>query len=154
MVGHDGEACPCGSGSVDHLLTHTPETAAVQPTRNHILVLEDNPLIAMDQEAMLRKLSGADILVAASVAEAQALLDTKRVAFALLDVDLAGETSEPVAKRLHADEVPFVFVSGYEGGGGLGGRFAEAPSLVKPLSEGDLRTAMRDLRLLGDATRG
>lgn len=126
----------------------------MQPTLNRILVLEDNSLIAMDQEAMLRKLSGAEILVAASVADAQTLLDSKPMAFALLDVDLAGETSEPIAKRLHADEVPFVFISGYEGGGGLGGRFAEAPSLVKPLSEGDLRNAMRDLRLLGDATRG
>jgi DNA-binding response OmpR family regulator len=125
----------------------------VQPTLNRILVLEDNPLIAMDQEAMLRKLSGADILVAASVGDAQALLDRESVEFALLDVDLAGETSEPVAKRLQADKVPFAFVSGYESGGGLGDLFAEAPSLVKPLSEGDLRNAMRGLRLLGDATR-
>lgn len=126
----------------------------MQSILSRVLVLEDNPLIAMDQEAMLRKLSVEKILLATTVADAETLLDDNQVEFALLDVELGGETSEPIAKRLQASEVPFVFVSGYADGAGLGSAFADAPALVKPLSEGALRDTLRGLGLLDSARHG
>lgn len=107
---------------------------------NTVLVLEDNPLIAMDEEAILRKFEAPDVLVANSVADAELILGNKRIDFALLDIELGDGSSEPIANRLKASSVPFAFVSGYDDAGALGGRFAGIPALLKPLSE----TALRD----------
>ena len=113
-----------------------------------VLVLEDNPLIAMDEEAMLKKFENPNVFVAASVADAETILGGNTVDFALLDVELEGETSEPIASRLLSSKVPFAFVSGYDDAGGLHGQFAGIPSLLKPLSENALRDALRAFGLL------
>lgn len=113
-----------------------------------VLVLEDNPLIAMDEEAMMKKFENPNVFVASSVADAEQILGGNTVDFALLDVELEGETSEAIAARLLSNKVPFAFVSGYDDAGGLQGRFSGVPSLLKPLSENALRDALLALGLL------
>ena len=107
-----------------------------------VLILEDNPLIAMDQESMLRKFENLSVYLANSVADAEQVLGNQRVDFALLDVELQGETSEPIASRLQAADIPFAFVSGYDDAGGMSVRFGDIPALLKPLSETALRDAL------------
>lgn len=77
-----------------------------------ILIVEDDALIAMDLEDIVQAHTGAECVFAATVEQALAHL-SKGVDFALLDVNLrpAGATSQPVAERLMAMGVRFVFVT-------------------------------------------
>lgn len=95
-----------------------------------ILVVEDEPLVAMLIEDLLLELGCTVVGPAATVAQALALADTSPDA-ALLDVNLGAEQSYPVADRLAADGVPFAFVTGY-GRHGLTGPHAERPTIPKP----------------------
>lgn len=59
--------------------------------------------------------------------------------FAMLDINLNGRRSFPVAEVLKSRNVPFVFISGY-GAGGLDGGFADSKVLQKPFRQRDLVT--------------
>lgn len=78
---------------------------------DRILLLEDDTLIAMDLEDELAD-HGYVAVCAAKVSQAEAILTQETPCFAILDMQLNGETSFPVAERLKAKGVPFVFVSG------------------------------------------
>ena len=96
-----------------------------------VLVLEDEPLIAMMMEDWLRELGHEPIGPVGSVSEALVLVESTRLDAALLDVAIAGDTSYDVAERLRADNVPFAFVTGR---GSVQGseEFRNAPLLAKP----------------------
>lgn len=78
-----------------------------------ILILEDEPLIAMDLEDIVTERCGATC-VFATTAEAGLRHVAAGVDFALLDFNLGGgdRTSLKVAADLMARNVPFCFVSG------------------------------------------
>ena len=115
-----------------------------------LLVVEDEFVIALDLQNLLEAAGHEVVALAASVADALALLDgdgggdaepgRRRPPLldgAVLDVNLRGEPATPVADALAARGVPFVFVSGYGAAGRPPGHEA-APVLAKPYSEGDL----------------
>lgn len=108
-------------------------TASPHPERLaglRILVVEDEPLVAMLIEDLLLELGCKVVGPAGTVAQALALADT-RLDGALLDVNLGVEQSYPVADKLAADGVPFAFVTGY-GRHGLTGQHTERPTIPKP----------------------
>lgn len=78
-----------------------------------ILILEDEPLIAMDLEDIVTERCGAQCVLA-TTAEAGLRRVAEGVDFALLDFNLggAGRTSLEVAADLMRRNVPFCFVSG------------------------------------------
>jgi DNA-binding response OmpR family regulator len=78
-----------------------------------IVILEDEYLIALDAEGILTD-QGAQVHIATDLKEAAALAELERVDLALLDVNINGEFSFPVAQRFHERQVPIVFASGYE----------------------------------------
>jgi CheY-like chemotaxis protein len=78
-----------------------------------VLVVEDEMLVAMMLEGMLHDL-GYRVIKAARVAKAVGLAGSEAIDFAILDVNLAGETSYQVADVLRLRGIPFVFASGYE----------------------------------------
>lgn len=82
--------------------------------RRNILVVEDEALIGLGLAAMLEN-AGFDIIgPAATVDSALALLDRHHCSLAILDINLRdGETSEPLARLLQAQGVPFFVTSGY-----------------------------------------
>ncbi|MCB8838865.1 response regulator [Aurantimonas sp. VKM B-3413] len=77
-----------------------------------ILIVEDEPIIALDLEEIVQNRSKAEVLLASNLLEAFQMLD-EGVDFALLDINLGcpEETSLPLAQRLLRDQVPFCFVS-------------------------------------------
>jgi DNA-binding response OmpR family regulator len=77
-----------------------------------ILIVEDDPLIALGLCQTISDDLGIDPVVANSVATAERELRSRAVAFALLDVNLRGETSYDLARRLRDAGIPFVFTSG------------------------------------------
>ncbi len=77
-----------------------------------ILIVEDEPLIAMMLEDFILSL-GHDVRgPCESVAEALAALDGQPFDLAILDVNLKGESVWPVASALKARGIPFVLASG------------------------------------------
>ncbi|MBY5855159.1 GAF domain-containing protein [Rhizobium leguminosarum] len=97
----------------------------------NVLLVENNLIIAMDGEDILRRL-GADVATAPSVTEAMEILAGQSFDLALLDVNLGDETSFGIADRLAADGVPFVFATGYGEGIAQANTHSDAPVLQKP----------------------
>jgi DNA-binding response OmpR family regulator len=109
-----------------------------------ILVVEDEALVAMLVEDALLEAGFAVVGPAATVREALALLDEGKPQAVVLDLNLAGETSTPVADELAARGVPYVIATGY-GAAGLPPGHHDAPVLAKPYDPGDLVAVLRRL---------
>jgi CheY-like chemotaxis protein len=77
-----------------------------------VLIVEDEALIAMVYEDLLAEQGCESLGPAASVAQALALIAADPPDAALLDVNLDGEISGPVAERLHQEGIPFLVVTG------------------------------------------
>lgn len=99
-----------------------------------VLVVEDEFLIAMDLELMLRRHGWRVLGPASTVAGALRLLEdgAERPDAALLDVNLRGEAVTPVADRLRALGVAFVLASAYGGARLAALGLAGAPNAGKP----------------------
>jgi CheY-like chemotaxis protein len=96
-----------------------------------ILVVEDEPLIAMLVEDWLAELECEPVGPAASVPVALGLVERMELDGAILDVSLDGVDSFAVADALLARRVPFAFATGH-GVARIVERFRDAPTLVKP----------------------
>ena len=116
-----------------------------------VLVLEDETLVAIEIAETLRA-AGCTVLGPASrVHEALELLRGYRPDAALLDVNVAGDMSYPVADALRTIDVPFAFVTGYAGGEVLPERFRDCAMIAKPFAACDLIMIIDGLRTKGMA---
>lgn len=97
-------------------------------------------MISMMLEDMIRDLGCTIVGSAADLEQALALVD-EAIDIAVLDVNLNGERSDPVADRLAERKIPFIFATGY-GLNGLAAAHTEAPVLRKPYDERDLARAL------------
>src|SRR5215470_9598197 len=80
------------------------------PLMGHrILLVEDEFLIALEVERTLQAAHGEVVGRAANVARAMKLADTPNLSAAILDFRLQFGNSFPVASKLRADGVPFIF---------------------------------------------
>lgn len=109
-----------------------------------ILVVEDEALVAMLVEDALLDAGALVIGPAATVAEALVLLEHETPDAAVLDLNLAGETSTPVADALALRRIPFVVATGY-GADGLPPGHLTVPVLAKPYDPDDLTAALARL---------
>ena len=117
------------------------ETASPLAGRR-VLVVEDEPLIAMLLEDMLSDLSVEAAQMADSVPAAlEAVAGLEGVDGAILDMNLRGRSVEPVADALADRGIPFVFASGY-GADGVVDRHSGAPVLAKPFRKEALEQAL------------
>ena len=82
-------------------------------TGRRMLIVEDEMLVLMNIEMAFEDLGCSGIHAAASVAEALALLGRHGFDAAIVDVNLGGEKSYPVADALIRLGIPFVFSTGY-----------------------------------------
>ena len=110
-----------------------------------ILIVEDEPLIAMMLEDFLEMLDKQACGVADCVATALALVERGGIDAAILDLNLrGGEKSTPVAEALAARGIPFVFATGGSGDS-LDPRFADRPCLNKPFTMDGVQRALASL---------
>lgn len=79
-----------------------------------ILIVEDDPFIAMDLEAQLTERSLEVVAWVPTVDEAAAVLDSGSIDFALLDYNLGDTTSAPIAERLAERRIPFIYLTGQD----------------------------------------
>ena len=82
-------------------------------TTRRILVVEDEFLIAAALCDMLQDAAAIVVGPASTVADAIQLLRAQPVDAAILDMNLNGQWSDPIAEDLRARRIPFVFTTGY-----------------------------------------
>jgi len=109
----------------------TPKVDAASLS-GHILVVEDNMIIAMDAEDMVRELGADTVTVVSDVSSAITAISANSFSFALLDVNLGAETSELVAVALEKAKIPFAFATGYGDATEVTKAFEAAPVIQKP----------------------
>ena len=108
-----------------------------------VLIVEDDPIIALDFEDTIRGFGVRSVRTAASVAGALELIADRAPEFALLDVGLVREKSFAIAERLNAMKIPFVFVTGYRAAGTFPAAFEQVPRLPKPCPSDALQALLR-----------
>ena len=79
-----------------------------------VLLVEDETLIAMDAEDMLRDCGVAEVVLATDYETAAAALDARVFDLVVFDLDLSGVSSLPLIEARAAAGVPTVVTSGYD----------------------------------------
>ena len=112
-----------------------------------VLVVEDNFIVSKIAQQMLKSEGFDHVDRAATVEEALRFLQATAYDLCLLDVNLRGEISLPVATQLETDGVPFIFTTGYgsEGHDAIDG--FNAPKLTKPVEPEKLRKTIAKMSL-------
>jgi CheY-like chemotaxis protein len=108
------------------------------PAKRRVLVVEDEVLVAMLVEDMLGELGHEVAALSTHLDEAVRLAASGAFDFAVLDINLNGERSFPVADVLIERGLPFIFATGY-GAKVLPPHLAGTPVLQKPFSLDELR---------------
>jgi len=112
---------------------------------NNILIVEDEPLIAMMLEDFLDILDKQTAGTVDTVAGALEKLESGSVGAAILDVNLrGGEKSTPIAEALAARDIPFVFATG-GGDESVDAQFRDRPRLQKPYTMDGVAKALAQL---------
>jgi DNA-binding response OmpR family regulator len=96
-----------------------------------VLIVEDEPLLALNLEDMLTELGCLVIGTATRFENAMTLVEGSQFDLAVLDINLAGLRTFPVADILRRRGIPFFFTSGY-GAGDLIESYVGAYLLTKP----------------------
>jgi two-component sensor histidine kinase len=109
-----------------------------------VLVVEDEVMVAWTLEDMLAELGCTVVGPAARVDQALAMIEAEAVDAVVLDVNLNGEKSYPVADALAARGVPFVFSTGYNKNN-LHPGYLGFPMLQKPFERSQLGDALTKL---------
>lgn len=106
-----------------------------------ILIVEDEPMIAMTLEDMLSEAGCAVVGTATQVSDALQLIATGDVDGAVLDVNLGAEKIDLVADELARLGRPFIFTTGY-GAPGIPHAHLGHGILQKPFRSEELATAL------------
>jgi len=110
-----------------------------------VLLVEDEAMLRMLLEDMVEDLGYELAGSAGSLDEATRLVATlPRIEAAIIDVNLGGVVSFPVADELRARQVPFLFSTGY-GAEGIPERFRDVQLLGKPYRREDIHQALAGL---------
>jgi DNA-binding NarL/FixJ family response regulator len=109
-----------------------------------VLVVEDEALITMLFEDILSDFACEIVGPAMNIRQATELARAAEIDMAILDVNLNGEPSYPVAAMLRSRGVPLVFSSGY-GSHGLPPEWQDRPTLPKPFTSDEVGDALSRL---------
>jgi CheY-like chemotaxis protein len=106
-----------------------------------VLVVEDETIVSFLLEDMLIELGCSLVWHVGDVKAAIESLNERLPDTAVLDVNLTGELAFPVAERLEAARVPFIFATGY-GRSGMPERWHAVPVIQKPFALASLARAL------------
>lgn len=115
-----------------------------------VLVVEDELMIVLMLESLLVEAGFEVADVATKVEPALAFLEASAFDGAILDANLAGVSSAPVAAALAARSIPFLVVSGYAATQ-QDGAFAAGLHVQKPFQTEALVEALRSILPANDA---
>lgn len=109
-----------------------------------VLLVEDEPIVAMMVEDMLTDIGIETVQTASDLASACKAAEDGRFDFAILDLSLGGVMTYPTAAILKDKGTPFAFATGY-GSGALEPAYAATPVLQKPFQIKDLEKVVAAL---------
>lgn len=109
-----------------------------------VLIVEDEPLVAMDLESEFEDEGYSIAGQVSTVTDALSAIDTLTFDVALLDGNLFGESSQPVAEKLEKNKIPFVVVTGYSSGQ-IGDWLRNVPRVSKPFDRTELMSVVAKL---------
>ena len=109
-----------------------------------ILIVEDEMLIALNLEDRLVQLGHIVVAMATRIPEALKLAAESDIDLAILDLNLSGLSSLPVADVLRSRGIPFMFATGY-GSNGLTESYRNEVVLGKPYGVSDLQNAINNV---------
>lgn len=107
--------------------------ALAATSRRRILLVEDNGMIGRELQVVLDRRGFEVTGLAASIEEALGHIARRPLDAAILDVDLDGKPTVPVAEALTRKGIPFMVVTGYARAS-LPPAFVPAPYLAKPFA--------------------
>lgn len=108
-----------------------------------ILIVEDNALIAMNLEDVLRSAGGTIGWSVATVGEAKQVAHSAPITSAVLDIMLDDEEVWPVARILADRGIPFVFSSGHFEQDTLPPEWRDRRIVPKPAQAKDIVAALK-----------
>lgn len=109
-------------------------------------------LVVMMIEDMLADLGCTSVTSAATVDQALGLIDAQVFDVAMLDMNLSGNDSHPVAEALSARGIPFIYSTGNTGHG-VGNGYSDRPVLKKPFKYEELVAILAHLQCTGSPPR-
>jgi CheY-like chemotaxis protein len=109
-----------------------------------VLLVEDEMFVVWLFEDMFADLGCTVVGPASSVNQALSMIDTEAIDAAVLDINLNGQMSYPVADALAVRGVPFVFSTGYDKDTLLD-RYRTFPVLQKPIQQSELSDTLAKL---------
>lgn len=109
-----------------------------------MLVVEDEAIIALAIEDMLRELGCEVAGTAMTLGVAEEIAREEAFDAAVLDINLNGDTSEVVAETLRSRGIPFCFSTGY-GSADVPLGFEDVPLLQKPYNAASLAAVLERL---------
>jgi DNA-binding response OmpR family regulator len=108
-----------------------------------ILVVEDDPQVALEMCERLESLGYEPLGPAATIDDAACMFSQLTPDAAILDGDLAGRSSVPLAVKFVALGTPIVFCTGADFIRNLPPELAAAPVLTKPVNNALLAAALK-----------
>ncbi|ALG91738.1 hypothetical protein TQ29_02225 [Actibacterium sp. EMB200-NS6] len=109
-----------------------------------ILIVEDEILLAIDLQNLLEEKGLEVVGIVPSVQKALQAVADLRPDVATLDLNLRGQSSQPVADALHQSGIPFVVTSGYTTMM-CDFSYQNVPFVKKPIDENELMEALRSM---------
>jgi CheY-like chemotaxis protein len=106
-----------------------------------VLIVEDEATVAMLLEDLLLELGCHVTEIAARVDTALTLIEVKNLDVVILDVNLEGEASYPVADELERRKIPFLFATGY-GAQAIPEKYRWHTVLQKPFRKREFEAAL------------
>jgi PAS domain S-box-containing protein len=122
----------------------SPTTIPTALSGKRVLIVEDEPLIALELMAMLEAARAHVVGPARSMRQARELIHEQTLDAALLDINLAEERTDELAAALLRRKVPLAFVSGY-GRETLPPAFQTAALIAKPFRPEEVIAKLSEL---------
>jgi CheY-like chemotaxis protein len=108
----------------------------------NVLIVEDNLIVALEAEDLLRSLGAKSLVAVSTIAAAVRVRETTSIDFAVLDINLGFENSFGFAASLRASKTPFLFASGYGEQKRAGDSLLAELTVSKPYDREDLQSAI------------
>jgi light-regulated signal transduction histidine kinase (bacteriophytochrome)/ActR/RegA family two-component response regulator len=133
-----------GGGTSSTIGMATPADAKdAEPLEGaHVLLVEDNMLIALEAEDMLRELGAAHVALASTIPDAMQLVTQQTFQFAMLDINVGKGTTFDLATQLQGAGVPLIFATGYGEELAFERRDSDEVVIQKPYERDHLRRAI------------
>ena len=118
--------------------THRVKVQNILTSKKRALLVEDSYMLAAENSMLLSDLGFEQVDTAASVDAALILLDQNKYDVCLLDVNLRGELSFPIAEKLINKNVIFGFCTGYGSMEKFPDKYKTIPVFQKPIRTDEL----------------